>query len=285
MGLLKKKVRPPAPSATWPHYVLLGTLRRFGHEVGFSLPVIDDGHADPNEGAPIRVHIYRNGTKQKTWEPSFDAKRRHVVVWQREWEGNAPPAGDEEDLIAVEYRSRAAAARRSIDAQIFWRSATEYGSVLVATVRLRPAHFRFSPIVHAAHYYAVGDNYENFTWLLNLKGDEAPAGEQNRMLIDYYARSGAKLSSRTLTFPCNSAMLVPLSDGLAAIGSSDKEVGDGVVAHFRGGASQFAIYTIIRNRASGALGLEHSMAPHSFVYALGQPEIRARFLQQLRVEG
>ena len=285
MDLLARKVKRPKPLVEWRHYHLLGTLRRFGNEVGFSLPTISDGAASSDRaGAPnIRVHVYRRGVKQGIWAPAYDPTRRNIVVWQSEWEGVDAADLDEEDLIAVEYTGSAASHHRAIEAQIMWRrkGASEYGTVIIETVRLRPPAYRFSPIVHAAYYYGAEDPRENFTCLLSFKGDDANAHDENEMHIDFYARSGAKLGSRSIRIPVNSANLLSLQDGLSAIDVSPLAVADGVVAHFRGGSSQFAIYTITSNHRSGVLGIEHSLAPHAFIYSMAMPEVRARVLQHV----
>jgi len=283
MDLLARKVKRPQPLIEWRHYHILGTLRRFGNEVGFSLPVIaDEAAASDQDGAPnVRVHVYRHGVKQGVWEPPYDPKRRNIVVWQSEWEGVDTGDLRQEDLIAVEYIGSAASHHRAIEAQFMWRrkGASEYGTVIIETVRLRPPSHRYSPIVHAAYYYGAEDPRENFTCLLSFKGDEAYAHDENEMHIDFYSRSGAKVGSRSVKIPINSANLISLQDSLSAINASSLAVADGVVAHFRGGSSQFAIYTIISNQQSGVLGIEHSLAPHAFIHSMATPEIRARVLQ------
>src|SRR5215475_1345365 len=169
MKFLARKSKRPVPPSDLHHYHLLGTLRRFAIEVGFSLPVIGgrDDNGDNRSTAQIRVHVYRNGVKQEVWEPTPDPNRRNYVAWQSDWEGPDDANVLDEDLIAVEYVGPALTRHRAIEAQIMWRrrGASEYGTVIIETVRLRPVSSRFSPIIHTAYYYSAADPRENFTYL------------------------------------------------------------------------------------------------------------------------
>jgi len=175
--------------------------------------------------------------------------------------------------------------RNGMQGQLMWRrrQTNEYGCILLDMVPVRPPGYRFSPIIHVAHYYSPGQVYENYTWFLNLCRSDEGESSNNRLLVDYYGRSGQRLGSATLELPRNTSVLVPIEEKLHSIGVAQTTMADGVTAHYRGGASQFAIFVVTRNRMSGAIGFEHSLPPYYYVRAIGNPETRSRIYRSATI--
>jgi len=238
----------------------------------------------------VRVHVYRHGRKLREWDAPLDLAKGSLQIWQSEWErgDNQDPEGD--DLIAVELISSDSEVvglllRDRIEGQLLWRNRRtgEYGCVLVDMIPVRPPGYRFAPIIHVAHYYSLGGGYENYTWLLNLRGVDETGGASNQMHVDYYSHGGARLASTVLDLPPNSASLVPVERTLNKLGVSESAAARGITAHFRGGASQFGIFVVTRSRESGAIGLEHSLPPYYFIRSLNNPATRSRVYRSAMV--
>ncbi len=278
-----------ATTGVLPKRFLISTLRRLGQEVGFTLPTL----AAPGNGAggrpalPLRVRVYRAGRAVHQIDVTPEAGQSRIEVWQAQWETGLGP-GNGEDLIAVEYLHGredepwlGPIMRHDIQGQFLVRDAAtgRYSSVLASMVPFRAAGFKFTPIISLAHCYKFGPEWENYTLFLNLKGPDGGDGG-NRMHVDYYGFDGARLAASDFVVPYNGGFLLPVETTLARLGVADGALSGGVISHCRGGASQFAIFTLIRNRRSGAIGLEHSLPPYYYVTGLRHPAIRGPFYRR-----
>ena len=87
----------------------------------------------------------------------------------------------------------------------------------------------------------------------------------------------ARLASGGFVVPYNSSFLLPVEATLARLGVAVEALAGGVISHCRGGASQFSIFTLIRNARSGAVGIEHSLPPYYYVTGISHPAIRGPF--------
>jgi hypothetical protein len=285
MRPIRKKA---TPVGVFPKRFLISTLRQLGQEVGLTVPTLvapanGSGAARP---LPVRVHVYRGGRDAHQFDIAPDPRRAFVEVWQRDWEAGLGPSNAGEDLIAVEYLHtkedepwlgpRMAV---EIEGQFLVRAAGpegRYGYVLTSFVPFRPPGYKFTPIIGLLHYYRFGAELENYTLLVNLKGAGDAEGA-NRLHVDYYSFAGEPLAAADLDVPYNSGHLHPVEASLAAQGVPADALAGGVIAHCRGGASQFSIFTLIRNRRTGALGLEHSLPPYYYVTGISHPDIRGPF--------
>jgi hypothetical protein len=149
--------------------------------------------------------------------------------------------------------------------------------VLTSFVPFRPAGYKFTPIIGLTHYHKFGPEFENYTLFVNLKGAGANDEGANHLHVDYYSFAGARLAASDLEVPYNSGHLHAVEASLAGHGVSATALAGGVIAHCRGGASQFSIFTLIRNKRTGALGLEHSLPPYYYVTGISHPAIRGPF--------
>jgi hypothetical protein len=283
MRPIRKKA---TPVGVFPKRFLISTLRQLDREVGLTVPTLV---APPNgSGAaralPVRVHVYRNGRAVHQLEVAADPRRPCVEVWQREWEAGLAASNAGEDLIAVEYLHAPEDApwlgprmAEEVEGQFLARAADgRYGCVLTSFVPFRPAGYKFMPIIGLTHYHKFGPEFENYTLFVNLKG-VGDGGGVNRLHVDYYNFRGERLAAADLDVPYNSGHLHPVEASLAARGVPATALAGGVIAHCRGGASQFSIFTVIRNKRTGALGFEHSLPPYYYVTGISHPAIRGPF--------
>jgi len=272
------------PRGVFPKRFLVSTLRRLGQEVGFTLPTL----AGPDDGAralPLRIRVYRAGREAHSIDIAADARQSCIEAWQRQWETGIDAGRNDEDLIAVEYLHRpedeawlAPIMAEDIEGQILARTAEggRYSTVLTSMVPFRPAGYKFTPIIGLTHYHKFGPEFENYTLFVNLKGAGDGDGA-NRLHIDYYSFSGARLATADLDVPYSSGYLHAVEASLTERGVPADAFAGGVIAHCRGGASQFSIFTLIRNKRTGALGFEHSLPPYYYVTGISHPAIRGPF--------
>jgi hypothetical protein len=284
MRPIRKKT---TPVGVFPKRFLISTLRQLGQEVGLTVPTL----VTPANGAAaaralaVRVHVYRGGRDVHQLEVAADARRPCVEVWQSDWEAGLGPSNAGEDLIAVEYLYAKEDApwlgprlAGEVEGQFLVRAANgRYGCVLTSFVPFRPPGYKFTPIIGLTHYHMFGPQFENYTLFVNLKGAGDADGGANRLHVDYYDFSGARLAAADLDVPYNGGYLHAVEAGLAERGVPAAAFAGGVIGHCRGGASQFSIFTLIRNRRTGALGLEHSLPPYYYVTGISHPAIRGPF--------
>ena len=284
MRPIRKKA---TPVGVFPKRFLISTLRQLGQEVGLTVPTLV---APANGGGaaralPVRVHVYRSGRDAYRFEIAPDPRQAFIEIWQRQWEAALPPTNAGEDLIAVEYLHApedtpwlGPRMAEEIEGQFLARAPDgRYGCVLTSFVPFRPAGYKFTPVIGLTHYHKFGPEFENHTLFVNLKGAGATADGVNRLHIDYYSFAGARLATADLDVPYNSGYLHAVEASLAEHGVPAAALAGGVIAHCRGGASQFSIFTLIRNKRTGALGLEHSLPPYYYVTGISHPAIRGPF--------
>jgi hypothetical protein len=280
MRPIRKKT---APAGIFPKRFLISTLRQLGQEVGLTVPTfVAPGAA---RALPVRVHVYRNGRAAHALDVTPDPQRPCIEIWQRQWEADPAPANTGEDLIAVEYLHTPEDApwlgprlADDVEGQFLARAADgRYSCVLTSFVPFRPAGYKFTPIIGLLHYYKFGPAFENYTLFVNLKGAGAVDDGANRLHVDYYSFAGERLAAADLDVPYNGSLLHPVETTLAERGVPRAALAGGVIAHYRGGASQFSAFTLIRNRQTGALGLEHSLPPYYYVTGISHPAIRGPF--------
>ena len=286
MRPIRKKT---ARGGVFPKRFLISTLRRLGQEVGLTLPTL----AAPGNGAgggralPLRLQVYRAGRAVHQIEVTPDPRQSCVEVWQPQWEDGLG-AGNDEDLIAVEYLYGkedepwlGPVMSQDVEGQFLARDVASgrYSTVLTSMVPFRAAGYKFTPIIGLTHYHKFGPEWENYTLFVNLKGGDGGDGG-NRMHVDYYGFDGARLAASDFVVPYNSGFLLPVETTLAQLSVPSEALAGGVISHCRGGASQFSIFTLIRNSHSGAVGIEHSLPPYYYVTGISHPAIRGPFYQR-----
>jgi hypothetical protein len=285
------RTKKAAPKGVFPKRFLISTLRRLGQEVGFTLPTL----AAPGNGAgggrplTLRVQVYRAGRPAHRIEVTPEARQSCVEVWQPQWEAGLGGGSNDEDLISVEYLYGpedeawlGPAMSQDVEGQFLARDAGSgrYSTVLTSMVPFRPEGYTFTPIIGLTHYHKFGPEWENYALFVNCKGAGDAADGGNPMHADYYSFAGARLAASDFIVPFNSGFLLPIEATLAQLGVPAEALAGGVISHCRGGASQFSIFTLIRNKRSGAVGLEHSLPPYYYVTGISHPAIRVPFYQR-----
>jgi len=282
MRPIRKKT---APAGVFPKRFLISTLRQLGQEVGLTVPTLVAPTSGGGRALPVRIHVYRERQAAHHVDIAPDPNRPFVEVWQRQWETGLAPANAGEDMIALEYLHGdedapwlAPRMAEEVEGQFLVRAPDgRYGYVLTSFVPFRPAGYKFTPIIGLLHYYKFGPDLENYTLFVNLKGAGAVDDGPNRLHVDYYGFGGERLAVSDLDVPCNGTHLFCLEALLAEHGVPPAALAGGVIAHYRGGASQFSAFTLIRNARTGALGLEHSLPPYYYVTGISHPRIRVPF--------
>ena len=135
---------------------------------------------------------------------------------------------------------------------------------------------RYSPILHCAHSAYVSDLHDSYAVLANFRPPylKAETITQN-MNMQIKSPQGELLSEKKMQLPFNASSLISIKDEFSAVGGFKP----GSTLNFKGGASQFAIFTLFRNKKTGSLGIEHSLAPIYYCSGVLNPETRKTFYQ------
>jgi hypothetical protein len=284
MRPIRKKT---APAGVFPKRFLISTLRQLGHEVGLTVPtlVAPANGSGAARALSLRVHVYRGGQEVHQLEVAADPGRSCIELWQPQWEAGLAPSNAGEDLIAAEYLHAPDDApwlgprmAQEIEGQFLTRAADgRYGCVLASFLPFRPAGYKFTPIIGLTHYHKFGPEFENYALFVNMKGAGTGDDGANRLHIDCYGFSGARIAAADLDLPYNGGHLHAVEACLAERGVVAATFSGGLISHCRGGASQFAIFTLIRNKRTGALGFEHSLPPYYYITGISHPDIRGPF--------
>lgn len=160
------------------------------------------------------------------------------------------------------------------EGELLFRNGQQQNAVLTGLVPLRAPGFKFSPILHQAHYNVLFDQFETSVAFANLAGEGDPPAHPNKLQVEFRNLKADVLVVTEIEIGYNSTYLLPVR-GLAQIHGTP--VDRGLSLRIRGGSSQFAIFTVFQNHSSGALGIEHSLPPMYFTEAPFNPELRPRF--------
>ena len=284
MRPIRKKA---TPVGVFPKRFLISTLRQLDQEVGLTVPtlVAPANGSGAAHALPVRVHVYRDGRDVHQLEVAADPRRPCVEIWQRQWEAGLAPANTGEDLIAVEYLHAPEDApwlgprmAEEVEGQFLARAADgRYGCVLTSFVPFRPAGYKFTPIIGLTHYHKFGPEFENYTLFVNLKGVGARRAASIACMSTTTTSPASDWRPPISRCPTTAAISIAVEASLAAHGVPAAALAGGVIAHCRGGASQFSIFTLIRNKRTGALGFEHSLPPYYYVTGISHPAIRGPF--------
>jgi hypothetical protein len=160
------------------------------------------------------------------------------------------------------------------EGELLFRAAEQQIAVLTGLVPLRDPGFKFTPILHQAHYNVLLPNFETYVVLANVVSEHDVPPGSNRMQVEIRNLSAEVLAVTEIDVGFNSTYLLPIGEFARAQGVATDQ---GLSLRIRGGASQFAIFTVYRNLGSGAVGIEHSLPPFYFTEAPFDPALRARF--------
>ena len=263
-------------------------LLHIGYDSGFSIPLRAEVERSPDLSA--EVSLFSSGRLAARHEVSLgQLGSLFYRGWNTDWFPEPiPQTGDE--LFCVRLwsyaQSERALPKTDIEGQMLFRHKDNWvSSVLTGFVPVRAPGYRFAPIIHTAHYIASESEVETITLFMNIK-DVSNAGplEGGLLNAEVSSRTGEYLA--TVQFPVkgNATVAISSDDLIKRINLSEGQIRKGVNVKFWGGASQFSILTIFRNRQNGSIGLEHSLAPLYYLPDLLKPSVRALVYQQLEVK-
>lgn len=264
-------------------------LRHIGYDSGFSIPL----KAEVSQTADLyaEVLLFSQGCLAMRHEVALgELNALFYRGWNTDWfpAESLPAFGDE--LFCVRLKSRnnpeKNLPRTDIEAQMLFRQKDNWvSSVLTGLVPARAPGYRFAPIIHTAHYIASEPEVETISLFMNLKdASHADPIDGGMLNAEISSRTGEHLS--TVQFPVkgNATVAISSDDLLARSGLSEEQGRRGINVKFWGGASQFSILTLYRNRQNGSIGVEHSLAPLYYLPDLLKPEVRSLVYQQFKVK-
>lgn len=264
-------------------------LRHIGYDSGFSIPLRAEVKHCPDLHA--EVLLFSEGRLAARHEVALGGQGGVFYRgWNTDWFPEPLPAvGDE--LYCVRLKSHAdperALPKTDIEAQMLFLQKSEgwVSSVLTGMVPMRAPGYRFAPIIHTAHYIASEPEVETITLFMNVK-DVSHAGVLDAGVLNAEVSSRAGDYLATVQYPArgNATLAVSSDDLLRRLNLSEEQARQGINVKFWGGASQFSILTIYRNRQNGSIGVEHSLAPLYYLPDLLNPDVRALVYQQLEVK-
>ena len=237
--------------------LLVPSLVSIGHEPGFAVKT---------NARTIRVRTFQDGSLASTWETQPSQINR---IWRSQWAGHLPASPNELHTVELEGETRP-----ELEGELLFRNAQQQTAVLTGLVPLRDAGFKFSPILHQAHYNVLFEQFETYVVFTNLVGESDLPSRPNKLQVEIRNLRSEVLAVTEIDIGFNSTFLLPVRDLARTHGV---QLDQGLSLRIRGGASQFAVFTVFQNRQSGALGIEHSLPPIYFTEAPFNPDLRARF--------
>lgn len=262
-------------------------LQYAGYEAGFSLRLT----SELRRYSDLRVELlhFREGQCQRVVTLAVPAE---PVAFFRSFEsdwGVEAAGSTTTDLYCLRLMSpsqpEADLPSGGLEGQMLLRHRT-YGwtsSILTGFVPLRAPGHRFAPIMHTGHCMAQGTSTETLHLFMNVCDVEAPHATQVGVLTAHvYQRDGAKLGSACYPVLANATVTISHDTIVRDCGLPDTALQQGINIKFHGGASQFAILTILRHRATGSIALEHTLAPMYYIPGIVNPAIRTLVYGQLK---
>lgn len=237
--------------------LLIPSLAALGQEAGFAM----------NTGVDlIRIRTFQGGVLAAVTELKPD---RIVRMWRSQWAPELPATVDEMNTVELVGEHIG-----EFEGELCFRNDDQQITVLTGMVPLRDPNFKFSAILHQAHYNVLMANCETYVVLVNLAGEGDKPVRPNKLQVEIRNFAADVLAVTDIEAGLNTTCLLPIGDVARRNGVVPEQ---GLSARIRGGASQFAVFTVFRNLSSGALGIEHSLPPIYFTEAPFNPALRSRF--------
>lgn len=237
--------------------LLIPSLAALGQEAGFVI----------NAGVDlIRIRTYQAGALAAVTELKPD---RIVRTWRSQWAPELAATADELNTVEL-----VGGYIGEFEGELCFRNDDQQITVLTGMVPLRDPSFKFSPILHQAHYNVLMPNCETYVVLVNLAGEGDKPARPNKLQVEIRNLAAEVLAVTDIEAGLNTTCLLPIGDVARRNGVVPEQ---GLSVRIRGGASQFAVFTVFRNLSSGAVGIEHSLPPIYFTEAPFNPALRSRF--------
>jgi hypothetical protein len=237
--------------------LLIPSLEALGQEAGFAV----NGGVDL-----VRIRTFQGGALAAVKELKPD---RILKVWRSQWAPEIPATADEINTVEL-----VGGHIGEFEGELCFRNADQQVTVLTGMVPLRDPNFKFTPILHQAHYNVLMPGCETYVVLTNLACEGDKPVRPNKLQVEIRNLSAEVLAVTDIEAGLNSTYLLAIGDVARRNGVAPEQ---GLSVRIRGGASQFAIFTAFRNISSGALGIEHSLPPIYFTEAPFNPALRSRF--------
>jgi hypothetical protein len=237
--------------------LLIPSLAALGQEAGFVISAPLD---------LIRIRTYQGGRLAAVAEFKPDRATR---MWRSQWAPELAATADEANTAELIGEGLS-----DFEGEISFRNDDQQMAVLTGMVPLRDPGFRFSPILHQAHYNVLMPNCETYVVLVNLASESDASVRPNKLQVEIRNLAAEVMAVTEIEAGLNTTFLLPIGELARQNGVVPEQ---GLSLRIRGGASQFAVFTVFRNLSSGALGIEHSLPPIYFTEAPFNPVLRSRF--------
>ena len=169
--------------------LLIPCLATIGQESGFAVKTT----------APvIRIRTFQNGTLVNVCEQRPSQITRG---WRSHWAADLPASNEELNTVELEGETSG-----EVEGELLFRNGQQQTAVLTGMVPLRDAGFKFSPILHQAHYNVLLDHCETYIVLANLVAEGDPPAASNRMQVEIRSLSSAVLAVVDIDVGLNSTI-------------------------------------------------------------------------------
>ena len=242
---------------------LIPCLSALGHESGFAIRV--------DNATRVRIRTYQRQTPVDVYECAVDESSTSIRMWRSDW---TTLPQDDAELYSVEVVGTVS---RGLEGELLFRhrQGLQVASVLTGMMPCREPGFKFTPILHQAHYNILTDDVETICILANLIGEHLQFPASNRFQIEVRDLSGRVLATAHRDLRFNATELLNIRQTIEELGIVPD---NGASVRVRGGSSQFVVFTAYHHRRTHALGLEHSLPPIYFTEAPMNPRLRERYL-------
>jgi hypothetical protein len=243
--------------------LMIPSLAPLGQESGFAVTT--------TTATLLRIRTYQAGKLALTREFHLDGPavtRR----WRSDW------AADLETGIEELHTLEVVGERTEIEGEILFRANDRSQQVAVLTnmVPCREPGFKFNPILHQAHYNIFAGQYDTYVVHTNLVGEGDPPAQINKLQIEVRNLSAEVLAVEYRELRFNTTWLLPVRKFAQELGLL---IDRGLSLRLRGGASQFAIFTVYHQSETNSIGIEHSLPPIYFTEAPFNPDLRKRYVK------
>jgi len=237
--------------------LLIPSLAALGQEAGFVINTQLD---------LIRIRTFQGGALAAVAEFKPDRAAR---MWRSQWAPDLAATADEINTVELIGEGLS-----DFEGEISFRNDDQQMAVLTGMVPLRDPGFKFAPILHQAHYNVLMPNCETYVVLANLSSEGEESLRPNKLQVEIRNLAAEVMAVAEIGPDINTTCLLPIGELARQNGVAPEQ---GLSLRIRGGASQFAVFTVFRNLSSGALGIEHSLPPIYFTEAPFNPALRSRF--------
>ena len=243
--------------------LMIPSLAQLGQESGFAVTT--------TTATLLRVRTYQSGKLAAVREYPLEGAGI-TRLWRSDWAPELRVGDDELHTLEVVGETT------EVEGEVLFRTndRTQHVAVLTNLVPCREPGFKFNPILHQAHYNIFGDRCDTYIVHANLVGEGEQPAQANRLQIEIRNLAAEVLSVEYRELKFNTPWLLPVKQFTEALGLPTDR---GLTLRLRGGASQFAIFTVYHQSETNSVGIEHSLPPIYFTEAPFNPDLRKRYVK------